>query len=73
MNFNGDVVVRIVPLPPGVHGMICEDPDGIANIYINQSDSQEEQLLTLRHELRHYRHHHVGSDRPIHEIEHDAG
>lgn len=73
MIFNGDIVIREVPLPLGVHGAIMEDPDGIANIYINAEDSQEEKFKTLCHELKHYKLHHVGSEKPVHIMEDEAG
>lgn len=61
MSFDGDVVIREVPLPPGVHGSIEEDPDGIANIYINEHDSYEERMRTLNHEMGHHRLGHLHS------------
>ncbi len=72
MSFDGDVVVREVDLPPGVHGMIQEDPDGVANIYINLHDSWEERQKTLRHEMAHYRLGHLGSGKPVALMEEEA-
>ena len=73
MIFNGDIVIREVALPPGVHGSIREDPDGIVNIYINSCDTQEEKLKTLHHELRHHKLHHLGSGKSIQTMEIEAG
>lgn len=72
MIFDGDVVIREVQLPPGVHGMIHEDPDGIANIYISESDSEEEKQKTLAHELRHLALRHLGSGRPVRMMEEET-
>ena len=72
MIFNGDVVIRVVSLPSGVHGSIREDPDGITNIYINACDSQEEKIKTLRHELRHYKLRHIGSGKTVRMMETEA-
>ena len=72
MTFNGDIVIRVVSLPNGIHGSIREDPDGIANIYINADDSQEEKMKTLYHELRHYKLRHIGSGKPVSVMEHEA-
>lgn len=72
MSFDGDVVIREVDLPPGVHGSIEEDPDGIANIYINQHDSWEERMKTLRHELGHHRLGHLRSCAPLPTLEEEA-
>lgn len=71
MNFD-DCIIRETPLPPGIHGMIKESPDGYANIYINQSDPEEEKLKTLRHELRHYRLGHLRFEKSIAEMEAEA-
>ncbi len=73
MMFNGDIVVREVTLPPGVHGAVREDPDGIVNVYINDQDCREEKLKTLRHELRHYELHHIGSGKTVRAMETEAG
>ena len=59
-----DYIVREVPLPPGVHGIVREDPDGLANIYINSADPEEEKKKTLEHELRHVRLDHLHSSLP---------
>ena len=72
MQFNGDICIREVALPAGVHGAIMESPDGIANIYINQRDPEEEKRKTLRHELRHYVLGHIGSGKRLSVIESEA-
>lgn len=72
MSFDGDVVIREVVLPPGIHGMIQEDPDGVANIYINEKDSWEERQKTLQHELAHHRLGHIGSGRQVQLMESEA-
>ena len=41
MRIDGDAIIREVPLPSGIHGMIKEDPDGYANIYLNGKDPEE--------------------------------
>lgn len=50
-----DVFVRLVDLPPSIHGFIMEDPAGDYNIYIRAGDPEELQRRTLDHELRHAR------------------
>lgn len=72
MSFDGDVVVREVELPPGVHGMIQEDPEGVTNIYINERDSWEERQKTLQHELEHHHLGHLGSGKPVRMMEAEA-
>ena len=67
-----DYIVRETPLPPGIHGMIKESPDGYANIYLNQADSEEEKRKTLRHELKHYRLGHLTFKKPVAEMEAEA-
>lgn len=71
-SFDGYVVIREVPLPPGVHGAIRLDPDGIANIYINSRDPEEERRKTLRHEIKHYELKHIGSGKPLSMMEAEA-
>ena len=72
MIFDGYVVIREVDLPPGVHGAIREDPDGIANIYINAADPDEEKRKTLKHEMRHYKLKHIGSGKTLRLMEDEA-
>ena len=47
--------VRMIPMPPNVHGATIFDADGFANIYININDSREVQEGALKHELEHLR------------------
>lgn len=72
MQYHGEIIIREVLLPHGVHGVLREDPEGNANIYINQRDSYEERRKTLAHELRHYHLGHIGSGKPIQQIEKEA-
>ena len=48
-----DVIVRLVPLPPGIHGFVMEDPAGDYNVYIREEDPEAVQQETFGHELRH--------------------
>ncbi|MBR3334325.1 MAG: ImmA/IrrE family metallo-endopeptidase [Clostridia bacterium] len=72
MRYFGEIIIREVPLPRGVHGALREDPEGNANIYVNQHDPIEERRKTVAHELRHYRLGHIGSGKPVHQIEKEA-
>ncbi len=72
MTYDDGIIIREISLPSGVHGMIKEDPDGLANIYINASDPEEEKKRTLRHELRHYRLRHLSSGKTLRQIEREA-
>ncbi|MBO7709346.1 MAG: hypothetical protein J6S83_02690 [Lachnospiraceae bacterium] len=72
MQYDGEIIIREVLLPYGVHGVLREDPEGNANIYINQRDSIEERRKTVNHELRHYRLGHIGSGRPVRQLEKEA-
>lgn len=69
MQYRGEIIIREVPLPHGVHGVLREDPEGNANIYVNQCDPIEERRKTVAHELRHYRLGHIGSGKPVRQIE----
>ena len=45
--------VRLIDLPPGVHGCVSEDADGFFSVYVNARDSRERQYMALDHERRH--------------------
>ena len=72
MQYRGEIIIREVPLPHGVHGILREDPEGNANIYVNQHDSYEERRKTVAHELRHYHLGHIGSGKHVQQIEKEA-
>ena len=48
-----DVFIRLVSLPPSVHGFVLEDPAGDYNVYIRKDDPEPVQRKTVNHELRH--------------------
>jgi hypothetical protein len=50
---NADYVVRLVPLPDGVHGCVSEDADGFCSIYINSKDGYHRQRKAYKHEKKH--------------------
>ena len=50
---NADFIVRIVPLPDGVHGCVSEDADGFCSIYINSKDGYHRQRKAYKHEKKH--------------------
>lgn len=50
---NADFVVRLVPLPDGVHGCVSEDADGFCSIYINVKDGYHRQQKAKQHEINH--------------------
>ena len=72
MQYRGEIIIREVSLPHGVHGALREDSEGNANIYVNRLDSFEERRKTVDHELRHYRLGHIGSGKPVRQIEKEA-
>ena len=72
MTFDGDVCVREIPLPAGVHGAIRESPDNVCNIYINQNDPMEVRRKTLEHEMAHFRLGHLGSGKTLRIMEDEA-
>ena len=45
--------IRKIPLPLGVRAFTLPYEQGDFNIYINDSLSAEQQLISLKHELRH--------------------
>lgn len=45
-----NVIIRIIDMPPSIHGMTVVDADGNYNVYLNPCSDMEE---ALRHELAH--------------------
>lgn len=56
-----------------VPGVTVLDEDGNYNVYINARLSFEERQKAFAHELRHIKKDHFFDDRPIDEIEKEAG
>lgn len=65
-------IIREVDLPPGVHGVVRIDGDGVANIYLSLRDSDEEKKKTIKHEVNHVRFGHVASGLDVREMEQEA-
>lgn len=59
------VFVREIPLPYGVRGFTTPDIDDNYNIYINETLSDEQKLLTLKHEINHVKNNDCHSDYDI--------
>lgn len=57
-----DIFVRLIDLPPAVHGFVMEDPAGDYNIYIREQDPEHVRLRTLAHEHEHIRRGHLHDD-----------
>lgn len=66
-----DVIVRLIDLT--VPGVTVLDENGDYNVYINARLSFEERRKAYAHELRHIKKDHFSDDRPIGEIEKEAG
>ena len=72
MKIADDVIVRVLPLPMCVEGLISDTPDGYHNIYINSNYSKEMQEKFLRHELAHLENNDFYNTIPIHQAEENA-
>lgn len=66
-----DVIVRFIDLP--VPGMTVTDPNGDFNMYINARLSAEGRKKVYKHEMNHINKDHFSDDRPISDIEKEAG
>ena len=64
-----DVTVRVVDLPPFMHGFVRPDPEGHYNVYINARDPRWRQYRALEHEIEHIASGDVWSDASISELE----
>lgn len=67
-----DFIVRFVPLPGCVNGVVRLSDDGFANVYINVYLSPEAQRRAVLHELRHIARDDFYNTLPIEEVEADA-
>lgn len=68
-----DVFVRLLDFPcTDMKGAVRMDEDGNYNVYLNAKYTKEQQEITLLHEMAHIECGHLGSDRPIDEIEAEA-
>ena len=65
-----DYIIRSAGgLTAKVKGFVCEDADGVYNIYVNKNCSHEQQQETIRHELQHIENNDLDSELTADEIE----
>lgn len=50
-----EIIIRLIPMPWQLKGMVKEDANGDYNIYIREQDPFEVQRETYMHELEHIR------------------
>lgn len=67
-----DFIVRLVPLPGCVNGVVRLSDGGFYNVYINANLSPEAQRRAVLHELRHIVRDDFYNGLPIEEVEADA-
>lgn len=65
----GEIIVRVLKLPPSIRGVTVIDENGDFNIYINKNLSPDEQKRVLEHEKRHIFHDDFASFEEIEHIE----
>ena len=70
---NGDICVRMVPLPNLVRAVTLPNSDGTFDIYVNQNLPEEWQQKALQHELNHIRMNHFYNEDPVAQNEQEAG
>ena len=66
---DADYFIRVVPLPPGIRGMIKPNPDGTFSIYVNSRNLFAQDLKAKKHEIDHILNDDFYNGRPIEEIE----
>lgn len=64
-----NVFIRKIPLPLGVRAFTLPDEQGDFNIYINNKLSDEQQYISLKHEIQHILNGDCYKDMPACEIE----
>lgn len=47
-----DYFVRIITMPPEVHGAVSPNDDCTHNVYVNSRDSRERQKRAVEHEVK---------------------
>lgn len=52
-----------------VKGFVCEDADGVYNIYVNKDHTREQQMQTIKHELEHIENEDIESPSPADQLE----
>ena len=65
--------VYLVPLPGDIKAAVQIDIDGYPSIYINDALSPQAKKKAFWHEIRHIAHNDFFNDKPIREIEDNAG
>lgn len=53
---HADIIVRLIPMAPSVHGAHTVNEDGCITVFLNANDTAERRLLAYRHELDHVEH-----------------
>lgn len=66
------IIIRLVDMPPSVHGVTIKDAEGDYNIYINARLNEEARVETYRHEMQHVLLGHFYQDRPVADMEKEA-
>lgn len=69
---DADYIVRVIPLPGCVNGVVRLSDDGFYNVYINANLSPEAQRRAVLHELRHIVRDDFYNALSIEEVEADA-
>lgn len=52
-----------------IKGFVCEDADGVYNIYVNKDHTREQQMQTIKHELEHIENADMESATPADQLE----
>lgn len=66
------IIIRLIDMPPSVHGVTIKDAEGDYNIYINARLNEEARVETYRHEMQHVLLGHFYQDRPVADMEKEA-
>lgn len=54
-----------------IKGFVCEDADGVYNIYVNKDHTREQQMQTIKHELEHIENEDIESPSPADQLENE--
>lgn len=49
---NADFFVRMVVMPPAIHGSVVPNDDGTFSVFVNANDSAERQREAVDHEVK---------------------
>jgi predicted ABC-type ATPase len=64
-----DIIIRLIKLPHSIRAYVSEDSEGDYNIYLNDRFTNEANIKSCRHEMRHIKGGHFQDERYVRDLE----